>query len=169
MKQALPYETIETKIYLIRGQKVMSDSDLAELYGVPTKVLIQSVKRNVRRFPSDFMFKLTPAEYDKLRSQFVTSRRGGRRYLPYVFTELGVAMLSSVLNSERAIQVNIQIIRTFTKIREMIIGYAGIKRKIDEMEKRYDHQFKIVFDAIRQLMVPSEKKKEKISFRTEKS
>ncbi len=169
MKQMIPQETIETKIYIIRGQKVMIDYDLAYLYGVSTKVFIQAVKRNKRRFPHDFMFQLTSTEFEILRSQIVTSSWGGRRYLPYAFTEQGVAMLSSVLNSERAIQVNIQIMRAFTKMREMVIGYADLKRKIDDMEKKYDHQFKVVFDAIRQLMAPPVREKRKIGFSTEKS
>jgi hypothetical protein len=164
MKQLLPHEAIEKKIFLIRGDKVMIDRDLAALYGVPTKVLIQAVKRNIERFPADFMFLLTKPEFTNLRSQFVTSSWGGRRYLPYVFTEMGVAMLSSVLNSDRAIQVNIQIMRTFTRTREMIIGYGVLRSKINKLESKYDRQFKIIFEAIRQLMVPQEKKKDKIGF-----
>lgn len=168
MKSVISAETIERKIYLIRGQKVMLDSDLAELYGVSTKILIQAVKRNVRRFPVDFMFQLNNQEVAGLRSQIVTSKigRGGRRYQPYVFTEQGVAMLSSGLNSERAIEVNIQIIRVFVKLREMIASNKELSRRLDELEKKYDVQFRVVFDAIRELMTPADadEDKRKIGF-----
>jgi phage regulator Rha-like protein len=166
MDAIVPIEMIERKIYLIRGQKVMLDSDLAELYGVSTKVLIQAVKRNIKRFPSDFMFQLKNQEVINLRSQIVTSslEHGGRRYLPYVFTEQGVAMLSSVLNSERAVEVNILIIRAFVKLREMIASNKELAKRLDELEKKYDAQFKVVFDAIRELMTPPEPKKRKIGF-----
>ncbi|MFQ6081941.1 MAG: ORF6N domain-containing protein [Candidatus Aminicenantia bacterium] len=128
-------ELVEKKIYLIRSHKVMLDSDLAELYGVETRVLLQSVKRNISRFPSDFMFQLTVDEFNNLRSQIVTSKsRGGRRYRPYVFTEQGVAMLSSVLRSERAIQVNIQIMRTFVKLRKILASHKELARKLEELE-----------------------------------
>jgi phage regulator Rha-like protein len=162
-------EVIERKIYLTRGHKVMLDSDLAELYEVETKVLLQAVKRNVQRFPEDFMFQLNDEEFMNLRSQIVTSSsgHGGRRYLPYVFTEQGVAMLSSVLHSERAVQVNIAIMRTFVKLREMLSSNAELARKLNTLEKKYDSQFKIVFDAIRQLMTPPEKPKRKIGFQRE--
>ncbi len=157
------------KIFLIRGKKVMLDSYLSELYGVPTKVLLQAVKRNIKRFPSDFMFQLKKEEFDNLRSQIVTSSSwGGRRYLPYAFTENGVAMLSSVLNSERAIQVNIQIMRTFTRLREMLLKHKDLQRKIEEMEEKYDYQFKVVFDAIKQLLEPQEKSKKRIGFLADK-
>ncbi len=165
----IPQELIENKIFLIRGKKVMLDSYLSELYGVPTKVLLQAVKRNIKRFPSDFMFQLKKEEFDNLRSQIVTSSSwGGRRYLPYVFTENGVAMLSSVLNSERAIQVNIQIMRTFTRLREMLLKHKDLQRKIEEMEEKYDYQFKVVFDAIKQLLEPQEKSKKRIGFLADK-
>ncbi|MDP2682378.1 MAG: ORF6N domain-containing protein [Deltaproteobacteria bacterium] len=166
MAALVPIEAIEGKILLIRGHKVMLDSSLAELYGVATKVLIQAVKRNARRFPPDFMFQLNNQEVISLRSQFVTSKsgRGGRRYLPYVFTEQGVAMLSSALNSERAIQVNIAIMRVFVKLREMIASNKELSRRLDELEKNYDTQFKVVFDAIRQLMASPEPKRRKIGF-----
>jgi phage regulator Rha-like protein len=166
MKALIPVEMIEKKILLFRGHKVMLDSDLAELYGVTTKVLVQAVKRNLNRFPQDFMFQLNDQEVAALRSQTVTSKtgRGGRRYPPYVFTEQGVAMLSSVLNSERAIEVNILIMRAFVKLREMIASHKDLARRLDELEKKYDAQFKIVFDAIRQLMAPPEPKKRKIGF-----
>ena len=138
-------EKIENKIFQIRGKKVMLDKDLAMLYGVPTKVLTQTVKRHKMRFPHDFMYQLTQQEVTILRSQIVTSSWGGRRYLPYAFTEQGVAMLSSVLNSERAILVDIQIMRAFVSLRREGLTHIGLKRKIDEIERRYDSQFRIVF------------------------
>ena len=144
----------------------MLDSDLAELYNVETKVLLQAVKRNKDRFPEDFMFQLDQEEYEALRSQIVTSNkgRGGRRFKPYAFTEQGIAMLSSILNSKRAIQVNIQIMRTFTKLREMIENNKELKRKLDDMEKKYDAQFQVVFEAIKKLIEPEVKPKRKIGF-----
>jgi len=166
MKELVLVEIIERKIYLIRGHKVMLDRDLAELYQVPTRRLNEQVKRNLTRFPADFMFQLSDEEAENLRSQFATSStsHGGRRYLPYVFTEQGVAMLSSVLNSERAVQVNIAIMRTFVKLRQMLASNADLARKLAAMEKKYDSQFKMVFDAIRELMRPPEPKKRKIGF-----
>ena len=163
-------EVIENKIYLIRGEKVMLDSDLAKLYGVTTKRLNEQVSRNPKRFPLDFMFQLNDKEFEILRSQFATSRfqHGGRRYLPYVFTEQGVAMLSIVLNSERAILVNVEIMRTFVKLRKMIASHAELSKKLDTLEKKYDFQFKVVFDAIRELMTPPEPKRRRIGFRREK-
>ena len=144
----------------------MLDSDLAVLYGVETKVLNQAVKRNTARFPKDFMFQLTKEELENLKSQFVTSslKHGGRRKLPMVFTEHGVLMLSSVLKSERAIQVNIQIVRTFTKLREMLSQYKDLKGKIEEIEKKYNHRFKVVFDTLKHLLKEDEKPKNKIGF-----
>jgi len=165
--EIVPQQVIESKIFIIRGKKVMLDKDLAVLYGVETKVLNQAVKRNILRFPEDFMFQLSQEEAKELsRSQFVTLKRGQNiKYLPYAFAENGVAMLSSVLNSKRAIQVNIQIMRTFTKIREMLATHKELKQKIEEMEKKYDYQFKVVFDVIKQLISPQETKKGKIGFR----
>jgi len=162
---------IERKIRLVRGHKVMLDSDLAELYGVQTKVLVQAVKRNAKRFPLDFMFQLKNQDAVGLRSQFVTSKsgRGGRRYQPYAFTEQGVAMLSSVLNSERAIEVNIQIMRTFVNLREMIASHKDLAWKLDELEKKYDGRFQSVFEVIRQLMAMEEKPKRKIGFEVRES
>ena len=162
----IPEETIREKIYQIRGRKVMLDSDLAALYEVKTKSLNLAVKRNETRFPEDFMFQLTEDEFERLRHQFETSKqgRGGRRYLPYAFTEQGVAMLSSVLNSERAVQVNIQIIRAFTKIREMLQVHKVLWRKIEEMEKKYDENFRVVFKALKELLEPPERPKPKIGF-----
>ena len=170
MKELISHEAIEHRIFSIRRQKVMVDSDLAELYNVETRTLIQAVKRNINRFPSDFMFQLNYQEVASLRSQIVTSKgeRGGRRYMPYVFTEQGVAMLSSVLNSERAVQVNIAIMRAFVKLREMIASHKDLVKRLDELEKKYDEQFRVVFEAIRQLMSPDVPKKGKIGFRREK-
>ncbi|MDD4899341.1 MAG: ORF6N domain-containing protein, partial [Candidatus Omnitrophica bacterium] len=143
---------IESRIFQVRGRRVMLDSDLAMLYGVETKYLTRQVKRNLKRFPEDFMFRLTPEEF--LRCQKVTSKRGGRRYLPYAFTEEGVAMLSSVLNSGRAIMVNIHIMRAFVNLRRISLTYVGLKRKIEGMEKKYDEEFKIVFTAFKKLIEP---------------
>ena len=146
-------------ILLIRGQKVMLDNDLASLYGVETKRLIEAVKRNMLRFPEDFMFQLEGEEFANLRSQFATSSFwGGRRHAPYAFTEQGVAMLSSVLRSPRAVAVNIEIIRAFVRLRQMLLSHADLARKVDALEKKYDSQFKVVFDALRQLMQPPEEK-----------
>lgn len=161
---SLSVQLIERKIYLIRKQKVMLDSDLAELYEVETRRINEQVKRNVSRFPEDFMFRLTQEEYDVLTSQIATSTttKGGRRHLPYAFTEQGVAMLSSVLNSERAIQVNIAIMRTFVKLRQFLINNEELAKKIELLTefqdlhsaklKQHDDNFKAVFDAIRRLI-----------------
>ncbi len=170
MKELIPVEIIEKKIYLIRGHKVLLDRDLAELYVVETKRLNEQVRRNLKRFPDDFMFQLTEEEAESLRSHFATLKSGRgkhRKYLPYAFTEQGVAMLSSVLNSDRAIEVNVQIMRTFVKLREMLSTHKDLARKLADMEKKYDAQFKVVFDAIRQLMKPNEPKKKPIGFRRE--
>ena len=162
----IPVERVEKSILFIRKQKVMLDADLAELYGVETRVLVQAVKRNLERFPQDFMFQLNRKEFTFLRSQIVTSSDwGGRRYPPYAFTEQGVAMLSSVLHSQRAIQVNIEIMRAFMRLRKMIASHAELARNLTALEKKYDAQFKEVFDAIRQLMVPPEPKRRTIGFR----
>ena len=165
-KSLIPVDRIEKAILLIRGQKIMLDADLAELYGVETKVLVQAVKRNLERFPEDFMFQLSQEEFAILRSQTVTSSDwGGRRYRPYAFTEQGVAMLSSVLRSQRAIQVNIEIMRAFIRLRQMLTSHVELARKLDALEKKYDAQFKQVFEAIRQLMAPPEPKRRPIGFR----
>jgi hypothetical protein len=164
MTTTLPIERITSKIYLIRDQKVMLDRDLAELYGVETKALKQAVKRNTVRFPDDFMFELTKHEFDHLRSQIVTSSWGGTRYSPMAFTEQGVAMLSSVLNSDRAIKVNIQIMRAFTQLRQMLSTHKDLKKKIETMEKKYDQQFQVVFEAIKQLLEADAKPRKKIGF-----
>lgn len=164
----IPLEKIEKAIYLIRGEKVMLDRDLACLYGVATKLLNRAVKRNLQRFPQDFMFQLTTDEAKVLRYQIGTSKkgRGGRRYLPYVFTEQGVAMLSSVLNSERAVLVNIEIMRAFVKLRQMLASNAELARRLDELESKYDKQFRIVFDAIRKLMATPVPDRKEIGFRS---
>jgi len=170
-KVELPAERVERRILSIRGHKVMLDFDLAALYEVETKVLNQAVKRNIKRFPEDFMFQLTPEEADlvqefldadRLRSQFVTSNkaRGGRRYPPLAFTEHGVAMLSGVLRSPRAIQVNIAIMRAFVKLRQILATHEDLSRRLEEMESRYDQQFRAVFDAIGELMAPADQEEQ---------
>ena len=155
----IPQEIIQNKIFIIRGHKVLFDKDLAELYGVTTSALIQAVKRNVKRFPEDFMYQLTRQELRALKSHFVISKgRGGTRKPPFAFTEHGILMLSSVLNSERAVEVNIQIMRTFTKLRRLMIEHADLRKKIEDMEKKYDYQFQVVFKAIKELLEPSKRK-----------
>lgn len=169
-KSLIPAERIEKSILLIRGHKVMLDSDLAELYGVTTARLNEQVRRNKERFPKDFGFQLTQKEFEVLMSQFATSKsgRGGRRKIPWVFAEHGILMLSSVLRSKRAIQVNIQIMRTFVRMRQLLASQKGLMEKILAMEKKYDRQFKIVFQAIAQLMQEEEKPKKQIGFKTDK-
>jgi phage regulator Rha-like protein len=173
MTRAKPAELIADEqlaraIWIARGLRVMLDADLAQLYDVPTKALLQAVKRNATRFPQDFMFQLTPAEFAALRSQSVTSKRGGRRYLPYVFTEQGVAMLSSVLQSERAIAVNIQIVRTFVKLREWLATNKELAHKLQTLERKlasHDQAIASVLEAIKTLMrSPKEPKKRPIGF-----
>jgi hypothetical protein len=166
----VPPERIERSILLIRGHKVILDADLAALYGVETKQLIRAVKRNLPRFPDDFMFQLNEEEFENLRFHFGTSSQwGGRRYAPYAFTEQGVAMLSSVLHSRRAIQVNIEIMRAFVRLRRILASHADLARKLDSLEKKYDTQFRVVFDAIRELMKPPETKKRPIGFLVEEA
>jgi hypothetical protein len=167
---AVPIERIDHAIYNIRGHRVMLDADLAKLYGVMTGRLNEAVKRNRARFPADFMFQLTKAESNRLISQFATSKgRGGRRRsLPYAFTEQGVAMLSTVLNSERAIHVNIGIMRAFVRLRQLLATNTNLARRLDDLEKKYDKQFRVVFDAIRVLMTPPEEpNKPQIGFQSE--
>jgi hypothetical protein len=166
MSTLVPVEVIEKHILVLRNQKVILDKDLSQLYGVPTKVLIQAVKRSLKRFPPDFMFQLNGDEFEILRSQIVTSSWGGRRYFPYAFTEQGIAMLSSVLNSERAIAVNIEIMRAFVRLREMVASHKELAKKLQELEKKYDAQFKVVFDAIHALLEPPKKPKRRIGFET---
>ncbi len=160
---------IEAQILLIRGQRVMLSTHLADLYGVEPKVLVQAVKRNASRFPEDFMFQLSREEFNNLKSQIVTSSWGGlRRATPYAFTEQGVAMLSSVLRSRRAVQVNIEIMRAFVRMRQMLASHTELARRLGELEKRYDAQFKVVFNAIRELMKPqAPPRRRSIGFRVE--
>jgi hypothetical protein len=174
MNQLIPIERIESKILLIRGEKVMLDRDLAELYGVPTKRLNEQVRRNIKRFPEDFMFQLTKEEADFLRSQNATLKRQHFRYLPYAFTEQGVAMLSSVLNSERAILVNIQIMRAFTRLRRILTSHEELKKKIEDIARQvegHDVQLKIIFDTLEELTtpLPEPEKTKKIGFLTEET
>ena len=166
MTDLIPVENIREKIFMMRGFKVMMDRDLAELYGVETRVLKQAVRRNIKRFPEDFMFVLTFKEELFLRSQFVILEGKGKhsKYLSMAFTELGVSMLSSVLKSDRAILVNIQIMRTFTRLREMLASNKELEKKIKAMEEKYDEQFQVVFEAIKQLLKEDEKPKKKIGF-----
>src|ERR1700722_18863890 len=159
--------SIERRIYFVRSQKVIIDDDLAVLYRVPTKVFNQAVRRNLMRFPADFMFQLTSDETENLRSQFVTSSWGGRRYLPFVFTEQGVAMLSSVLKSDRAIQVNIAIMRAFVKLRELLATHPDLAGRLEELEKRFqkhDGQIREVFNAIRALLASNTSSKRRTGF-----
>ena len=166
VKKSVSPDEISKKIFFFRDKKIMLDSDLAKLYGVLTGLLNLAVKRNIDRFPSDFMFRLTKDEADSLILQFAISKkgRGGRRKLPYVFTEQGVAMLSSVLNSKRAIHVNIEIMRAFARIRELILSHKELQNRIDEMEKKYDKNFAVVFEALRKLLDPPEKPRREIGF-----
>lgn len=167
MKEIVPIERIEQRIFLIRGQKVMLDRDLAELYGVPTKRLNEAVKRNIRRFPEGFMFVLTKIEAENLRSQIATSSWGGRRYLPLAFTEQGVAMLSSVLNSERAIQINILIIKTFVRLRAVLSTHKELAMKFKELEGKvdqHDSAIQEIFEAIRKMIAYEEKPRRRMGF-----
>jgi hypothetical protein len=160
----LTAEEIQQCILFIRSEKVILDKHLAALYGVETKVLIQAVKRNIDRFPPDFMFQLSSDELQNLRSQNVTSSWGGRRYLPYVFTEQGIAMLSSVLHSKQGIQVNIEIMRAFVRLRQLTDSHKELRQKLQSLEEKYDKQFKLIFEAIHQLMTPPQASKQPIGF-----
>ncbi len=165
MNEIVPIENISALIYQLRGQKVMLDRDLARLYGVETKVLKQAVRRNIKRFPGDFMIELTLDEDKSLRSQFVTLKRGGHsKYPPMAFTEQGVAMLSSVLNSERAIQINIQIMRAFTQLRQLILDSTDLRREIEELRQDTDGKFRIVFQTLEQLLAEETRPPKKIGF-----
>jgi hypothetical protein len=171
MSVVVPRERIEQTIFFIRGHNVMLDGDLAHLYGVSAGRLNEAVKRNEDRFPSDFMFQLTKAEFEHLKSQIAisSSKWGGRRHAPYAFTEQGVAMLSSVLHSKRAIQVNITIMRTFVKLRELAVGHRALATKLTQLERKvggHDRQIQSLFDAIRQLMEPPPSKSRRIGFKT---
>jgi len=162
-RSLVPVERIQKCIYVIRGRNVMLDSDLAGLYGVPTKVLLQAVKRNIERFPEDFMFQLSASEFKILRSQIVTSRWGGRRYAPYAFSEQGVAMLSSVLRSKRAIEINIAIMRVFVRLREVLTGNAALRKKLEE----HDEKIKYIFNVLGQMLQEEQKPKKRIGYLTE--
>jgi len=163
----VPKKRIENLILIIRGEKVILDSDLAELYQAETRALVQAVKRNIGRFPKDFMFQLTREEFESLRSQFVISKGpGGRRYLPYAFTEHGAIMAANVLNNEQAIRASVQVVRAFVKLSQIIASNAELVRKVNALEQTYDTQFKVVFEAIRQLMNPSPRKVKHIGFRS---
>ena len=167
--QLIPLESIQRQIYLIRNQRVILDSDLADLYGVSTKRLNEQVTRNKDRFPDDFMFRLTRDEFQNLKSQIATSSWGGRRYPPRAFSEHGALMAANVLNSTNAVQSSIQVIRTFIRLRELMATHKDLARKLTSLEKKYDRQFKVVFDAIRQLMEPDKPpKQQRIGFREKK-
>ena len=166
-KSLIPAEIIEHSILLIRGQKVLLDRDLANMYEVETRTLVQAVKRNFDRFPKDFMFQLTKEELENWMSQFVISNpsnKMGLRKRPYAFTEQGIAMLSSVLRSERAVAVNIEIIRTFVRLRQILASHEQLAKKLETLEKKYNKRFKIIFDVIRQMMIPPEPKHKPIGF-----
>lgn len=160
----IPQEIIQSKIFFIRGKKVILDKDLAKLYGVKTEQLTRQVRRNMDKFPEDFLLQLSDEEFKNLIRHFGRSSWGGTRKLPFAFTEHRILMLSSVLNSKRAVQVNIQIMRTFTRLREMLAGHVELRRKVEEMEKKYNYQFKVVFDAIKKILEPPEKPKNPIGF-----
>lgn len=166
MKEIIKQEEIVTRIYFLRGEKVILDRDLAVLYKVEIRVLNQAVRRNLKRFPNDFMFQLTPEEFNNLKSHFVISSSGwgGIRKMPLAFTEQGVAMLSGLLNSDRAIKVNIEIMRAFVQLRKLIYSNKVLAKKIEELESKYDNQFKIVFEAIRALIKDDEKPKRRIGY-----
>ena len=162
----IPMDRIERAILLVRGEKVMLDADLAAIYGVETGALNRAVKRNASRFPKDFMFKLTPKEAGALRCQIGISNegRGGRRYLPYAFTEHGALMLANVLNSERAAQTSVLVVRAFVRLRQLLSSNSELARKLESLEKKYDTQFRVVFDTIRKLMTPEPPKRREIGF-----
>jgi phage regulator Rha-like protein len=160
----VPTEVVENIIIVLRGEKVILDRAIARLYDVETRTLVQAIKRNLERFPEDFMFQLTEEETSDLRYQIGASSWGGRRYRPYAFTEQGVAMLSSVLRSERAVQVNIEIMRTFVRLRRMAASRQDLAHKLEALEERYDEQFRVVFDALRELMAAPEPSDRPIGF-----
>jgi hypothetical protein len=171
MNELVPVEAVVSKIYVIRGHKVMLDADLANLYGVTTKRLNEQVRRNTERFPADFMFQLTREEFDHLKSQIATSSNGsghgGRRTLPFAFTEHGAIMAATVLNSKQAVETGIFVVRAFVQLREMLAGQRQLAHRLEELEKRlteHDENFRLVFEAIRQLLADDEKPKKKIGF-----
>jgi hypothetical protein len=177
--QLVAAPAIEKRIFVVRGRQVMLDEDLAGLYGVETKRLVQQVKRNLKRFPGDFMFQLSKVEAEALRSQIATSNdgqsRGGRRYAPYVFTEQGVAMLSGVLRSDRAIAVNIEIMRAFVELRRVASSFAELEKRLEQMEldigarlSEHDEQLRQIFEALRQLIAPPPQRKRSVGFRVRK-
>lgn len=168
MAKALQTRWIQEHIYLIRGQKVMLSIDLAQLYGVEPRALVQAVKRNIDRFPSDFLFQLDVTETQNLKSQSVISSWGGSRVPPYAFTELGIAMLSSILSSSQAIQINIEIMRAFVGLRNLLNSNKELADKITQLEKKYDHQFKIIFDTIREFIEPVDKEHREIGIHAKK-
>jgi len=169
-RSLIPVGRIERVIRDLRGHNVMLDADLAAIYRVETKALVRAVRRNPERFPADFMFQLSRKEFEDLRRHFGTSKSwGGRRYRPYAFTEQGVAMLSSVLRSPRAVRVNVEIMRAFVKLRQILESHAGLAKKLAELEKRSDAQFRVVFTAIRKLMAPAASKTRRIGFSSEAS
>jgi hypothetical protein len=159
--------TIDERIHTVRGHRVMLSPDLAQLYGVEPRALVQAVVRNRQRFPADFMFQLSARDVANLKSQIVISSWGGRRARPYAFTEQGVAMLSSVLRSRRAVRVNVEIMRAFVRLRRAVASYGELKRKLTRLERKYDAQFGVVFDAIRELMVPPVADRKRIGFQTD--
>ena len=163
-KEIVPQEALESKILMLRGHKVLLDSDLASLYGVPTFRFNEAIKRNLRRFPADFMFRLTPAEAADLKSHnAISSSHGGRRTLPYAFTEHGSVMAANILRSEKALQMSVYVVRAFVKLRGMLAAHEDLARKLAELEKKYDEQFRSVFDAIRALMEPPGEEPRKIT------
>jgi ORF6N domain len=168
MSKIIPIEWIQERIYFIRGCKVMLSHDLAHVYGVEPRVLIQAVKRNIERFPADFIFQLENQEFVNLKSQTVISSWGGVRTPPYAFTELGIAMLSTVLNSSHAIQVNIEIMRTFVSLRQFLNLHKELGDKLKQLENKYDYQFKVVFDAIHEFMTPPDSAHREIGIHTKK-
>lgn len=167
MKPILQETSISNQIYFIRGEQIMLDFDLAQLYGVETKRLKEAVKRNIERFPEDFMFELTPTEWENLRTQIASSSWGGIRYMPYAFTEQGVAMLSGILRSERAVEVNIAIMRTFVQLRKLMGSNKELAKKIESLERKYDEQFQAVFAVIKKLIQQEGKPRKMIGFNKE--
>lgn len=165
MAKLVSMREVSHLIVIIRQQRIMLDSDLAKLYGVTTKALNQAVKRNQKRFPEAFMFQLTPMEIESLRSQFVTSKtRGGRRYLPYAFTEHGAIMAANILNSDRAISMSVEVVRAFIRLRQLTLSVEELATKVDALEKKHEGKFKVIFEAVRQLMEPPEPPKRRIGF-----
>lgn len=164
MNAMIPLERVESRILLFRSEKVIVDSDLAELYGVTTKAFNQAIKRNIHRFPDDFMFQLTADEVDSMRSQIVTASKRNIRYLPYVFTEHGALMAANILNSDRAVEASVQVVRAFVKLRQMLSSNADLARKVEALERKYDANFKVVFNEIKKLMTPPPPLQSKIGF-----